>query len=129
MSKPIWVPVEAVHIIHDRQIARHGGASGLRDEGLLLNALQRPVNKLQYEEADIFECAAAYAFGIAKAHAFVDGNKRTAFVTSATFLRLNRWHFVTEPDAGFAFIEGIASDKISEETFQNWLERGSTEIQ
>ena len=49
MSQPIWVPVEAVHIIHDRQIARHGGASGLRDEGLLQNAMQRPVNKWQYE--------------------------------------------------------------------------------
>ena len=129
MSEPIWVPVEAVHVIHDRQIARHGGASGLRDGGLLLNAVQRPVNKWQYEGADIFECAAAYSFGIAKAHAFVDGNKRTAFVTSATFLRLNGWHFVTEPAAGFAFIEGIASDEISEETFKNWLERGSTEIQ
>ena len=55
MSEPIWVPVEAVHIIHDRQIARHGGASGLRDEGLLQNALQRPVNKWQYEDANIFE--------------------------------------------------------------------------
>ena len=129
MSEPIWVPVEAVHIIHDRQIARHGGAFGLRDEGLLLKAVQRPVNKWQYERVEIFACAAAYAVGIAKAHAFVDGNKRTAFGTSATFLRLNGWHFVTEPAAGFAFMEGIASDEISEETFKNWLERGSTEIQ
>ena len=128
MSQPIWVPVQAVHIIHDRQIARHGGASGLLDEGLLLNALQRPVNKWQYEGADIFECAAAYAFGIAKANAFVDGNKRTAFVTSATFLRLNGWHFVTEPAEGLAFMEGLASDEVSEEKFKSWLERGSKEI-
>ena len=68
---------------------RHGGASVLRDEGLPQNALQRPVNEWQYEGADIFEYEAAYAFGIAKEHAFVDGNKRTAFVTGATFLRLN----------------------------------------
>jgi death-on-curing protein len=119
MSDPIWVPARAVHIIHDRQIARHGGASGIRDEGLLENALQRPVNKWQYEDADIFECAAAYAFGIAKAYAFVDGNKRTAFVTSAAFLRLNRWHFVTEPAKGVAFMEGLASDEFSEENFKN----------
>jgi death-on-curing protein len=125
MRQPIWVPVEAVHIIHDRQIARHGGASGLRDQELLQNAMQRPVNKWQYQNADIFECAAAYAYGIAKAHAFVDGNKRTAFVTSATFLRLNGWHFVTEPAAGLAFVEGLASDEVSEEEFKNWLERGS----
>ena len=96
MSQPIWVPVEAVQIIHDRQIARHGGASGVRDEGLLQNAMQRPVNKWQYEDVDIFGCAAAYAFGIAKAHAYVDGNKRTVFVMSATFLQLNGWHFATK---------------------------------
>ena len=129
MSEPIWVPDRAVYIIHDRQIARHGGASGLRDEGLLRGALQRPVNKWQYENADTFACAAAYAFGIAKAHAFVDGNKRTAFVTSITFLRLNGWHFVTEPAQGVAFMEDLASGVVSEESFRNWLERSSTEIQ
>ncbi|MDB4209463.1 type II toxin-antitoxin system death-on-curing family toxin [bacterium] len=129
MSEPIWVPNRAVQIIHDRQIARHGGASGLRDGGLLEGALQRPVNKWQYEDADTFECAAAYAFGIAKAHGFVDGNKRTAFVTSITFLRLNGWQFVTEPAEGVAFMEDLASGVVSEESFRNWLERGSTEIQ
>ena len=129
MRQPTWVPVEAVHIIHDRQIARHGGAPGLRDQGLLQNAMQRPVNKWQYEDADTFECAAAYAYGIAKAHAFVDGNKRTAFVTSATFLRLNGWHVVTEPAEGVAYMEGLASDEVSEEKFKNWLEHGSTKFQ
>jgi len=84
MSEPIWVPAQAVHIIHDRQIARHGGASGLRDEELLQGALQRPMNKWQYKNTDTFECAAGYAFDIAKAHAFMDGNKRTAFVTSVS---------------------------------------------
>ena len=126
MSEPIWVPDRAVYIIHDRQIARHGGASGLRDEGLLQNALQRPVNKWQYENADTFECAAAYAFGISKAHDFVDGNKRTAFVTSVTFLRLNGWHFVTEPAEGVTFMEDLASGLVSEESFRNWLEQSST---
>ena len=128
MSEPIWVPTRAVHIIHDRQIARHGGASGLRDEGLLQGALQRPINKWQYENTDTFGCAAAYAFGIAKAHAFVDGNKRTAFVTSVTFLRLNGWHFITEPVEGVAFMENLASDMVSEESFRNWLEQGSNLI-
>ena len=126
MSEPIWVPTRAVYIIHDRQIARHGGASGLRDDGLLQNALQRPVNKWQYENADTFQCASAYAFGIAKAHAFVDGNKRTAFVTSVTFLRLNGWHFVTEPVEGVTFMEDLASGLVSEESFRNWLEQSST---
>ena len=126
MSEPIWVPNRAVYIIHDRQIARHGGASGLRDEGLLQGALQRPINKWQYENGDTFGCAAAYAFGVAKAHAFVDGNKRTAFVTSVTFLRLNSWHFMTEPAEGVAFMEDLASGAVSEESFRNWLEQSST---
>ena len=126
MSEPIWVPNRAVYIIHDRQIARHGGASGLRDEGLLQGALQRPINKWQYENADTFGCAAAYAFGVAKAHAFVDGNKRTAFVTGVTFLRLNGWHFVTDPAEGVTFMEDLASGAVSEESFRNWLEQSST---
>ena len=125
MSEPIWVPNRAVYIIHDRQIARHGGASGLRDEGLLQGALQRPINKWQYENADTFGCAAAYAFGVAKAHAFVDGNKRTAFVTSVTFLRLKGWHFVTEPAEGVTYMEDLASGAVSEEIFRNWLEQNS----
>ena len=128
MSEPIWVPNRAVYIIHDRQIARHGGASGLRDEGLLQGALQRPINKWQYENSDTFGCAAAYAFGVAKAHAFVDGNKRTAFVTSVTFLRLNGWHFVTKPAEGVIFMEDLASGAVSEESFRNWLEQSSTKI-
>ena len=128
MSEPIWVPARAVNIIHDRQIARHGGAAGLRDEGLLQNALQRPVNKWQYENAGLFECAAAYAFGISKAHAFVDGNKRTAFVTSVTFLRLKGWHFVPEPAEGVAFMEALASGEVTEESFQSWLGKGSSEL-
>ena len=126
MSELIWVPAKAVHIVHDRQIARHGGASGLRDAGLLQNVLQRPLNKWHNENADTFECAAAYAFGIAKAHAFVDGNKRTAFVTSVTFLRLNGWHFMTEPAEGVGFMEDLASGAVSEESFRIWLEQSSS---
>ena len=128
MSEPIRVSAQAIHIIHDRQIARHGGASGLRDEGLLQGALQQPINKWQYENTDTFGCAAAYAFGISKAHAFVDGNKRTAFVTSVAFLRLNGWHFVTEPADGVAYMEDLASGAVSEESFKNWLEQNSTVI-
>ena len=128
MSEPVWVPARAVYIIHDRQIARHGGASGLRDEGLLQGALQRPINKWQYENSDTFGCAAAYGFGIAKAHAFVDGNKRTAFVTSITFLRLNGLRFVTDPAEGVAFMEDLASGAVSEESFKNWLKQRSTLI-
>lgn len=128
MTEPIWVSHRAVLIIHDRQIARHGGAAGMRDGGLIDGALQRPLSKWQSERADICSCAAAYAFGIAKAHAFFDGNKRTAFVTSVTFLRLNGWHFVTDPVDGVAVMEGLASGHVSEDEFRSWLLAGSSSI-
>ena len=86
------------------------------------------MNRWQSENSDTFACAVAYAFGIAKANAFVDGNRRTAFLTSITFPLLNGWHFVTEPAEGVAYMEDLASDAVSEESFRNWLEQRSTVI-
>jgi len=123
VNQPVWVPLQAVLIIHDRQIARHGGASGMRDIQLLEAAMERPRNKAAYGEPSLEEIAAAYAFGIAKAHAFVDGNKRTAFVTSATFLRLNGFGLRPDPLDGVRAMEDLASGMISEETFAAWLSK------
>lgn len=123
MNQPVWVPLQAVLIIHDRQIARHGGASGMRDIQLLEAAMERPRNKAAYGEPSLEEIAAAYAFGIAKAHAFVDGNKRTAFVTSATFLRLNGFGLRPDPLDGVRAMEDLASGVISEKTFAVWLSK------
>lgn len=121
MSDLIWVPQQAVVIIHDRQIARHGGAAGIRDMGLLEGALERPRNKTAYGAPQIEELAAAYAFAIAKAHPFVDGNKRTAFVTSATFLRLNGYGLRPDPFDGVRAMEGLASGALQERAFAAWL--------
>jgi death-on-curing protein len=123
VSEPIWVPLQAVLIIHDRQIARHGGLAGVRDIQLLEAAMQRPRNKSAYGEPSLEDIAAAYAFGIAKAHAFVDGNKRTAFVTSATFLRLNGFGLRPDPFDGVRAMEGLASGLMSEEAFAIWLSK------
>lgn len=123
MSEPVWVPLQAVLIIHDRQIARHGGASGMRDIQLLEAAVERPRNKVAYGEPSLEGIAAAYAFGIAKAHAFVDGNKRTAFVTSATFLRLNGFGLRPDPLDGVRAMEDLALGLMSEETFAVWLSK------
>ena len=123
MSEPVWVPLQAVLIIHDRQIARHGGASGMRDIQLLEAAVERPRNKGAYGEPSLEGIAAAYAFGIAKAHAFVDGNKRTAFVTSATFLRLNGFGLRPDPLDGVRAMEDLALGLMSEETFAVWLSK------
>lgn len=86
------------------------------------------MNKWQYEGTNTFGCAAAYAFSIAKAHAFEDGNKRTAFVTGVTFLRLNGCKFTTEQSEGVGFMKGLESGEINEEKFVNWLDQGSSEI-
>lgn len=121
MSIPIWVPLRAVISFHDRQIARHGGASGMRDLTLLEAACARPLNRAAYGETDLHVLAAAYAFGICKAHAFVDGNKRTAFVATLTFLRLNGLQMQPDPADGVRMMEDLAADKVTEAVFAVWL--------
>ncbi|UWQ20084.1 type II toxin-antitoxin system death-on-curing family toxin [Jannaschia sp. W003] len=129
MTAPIWVPLAAVVVIHDRQIARHGGAPGLRDRGLLEMGCARAVNLAAYDDAaGLAAIAAAYAFGIAKAHAFVDGNKRTAFVTALTFLRLNGHAFRPDPIEGVRVMEGLAAGEVSEADFARWLAAGMRPI-
>lgn len=123
MSQPVWMPLQAIVIIHDRQIARHGGAAGIRDIGLLEAAVERPRNRLAYGTPRLEELSAAYAFGIAKAHAFIDGNKRTAFVTAATFLRLNGHALRPDPFDGVRAMEALASGEMSEAAFAQWLAR------
>ena len=122
---PKWVPFPAVIAIHDRQIARHGGAPGMRDRALLEGALNRPVNRFEYGETDLHVLAANYGFGIAKAHAFVDGNKRTAFVTAVTFLGLNGVGFRAEPGDVVRTMENLAASLVSEEEFGEWLRLSS----
>lgn len=124
----IWVPLQAVLTIHDRQISRHRGAPGLRDHAALEAALARPQNKAAYGETDFATLAAAYAYGLAKAHAFVDGNKRTAFVTMATFLALNGVAFRPEPMKGVRMMVGLAAGEISEKQFEDRVRADSLAI-
>ena len=128
MSGLIWVPLQAVLIIHDRQIARHGGASGIRDVTLLEAACDRARNKFEYGQADVFQCAGAYGYGICKAHAFFDGNKRTAFVTMLTFMRMNGWSFRPDPIEGVQAMENLATDQLSEDDLISWLEKGVVKV-
>src|SRR5882757_5332841 len=86
-EEPLWLTYEQAIAIHSAQLRRFGGAAGLRDEGMLRSALERPVNKWSYEQAPLAELASAHAFGLAKNLAFVDGNKRIAFMAMMTFLR------------------------------------------
>ncbi len=121
MSEPRWLTLEEVLVAHDRQIARFGGPHGIRDLGALESALGRPVNKFAYGETDLASLAAAYAFGIARNHPFIDGNKRAAFVALMMFLRLNDLRFAPTPAEATAAILGLAAGEISEESLARWI--------
>jgi death-on-curing protein len=107
--------------IHDEQLAIHGGAGGLRDEGMLESALDRPKNKWSYEGAALAELAAAYAFGIARNHRFVDGNKRTSFLALYTFLGVNGVDFDVPEAEAAAIILSLAAGEVSEESLTRWI--------
>jgi death-on-curing protein len=89
MSEPLWLTLEQVILVHKKMIDLFGGTHGIRDEGLLQSALARPLNIYSYQDGDVFECAAAYAEGITRNHPFIDGNKRTAFISASVFLAEN----------------------------------------
>ncbi|MEP2718513.1 type II toxin-antitoxin system death-on-curing family toxin [Pseudophaeobacter sp.] len=130
MKSCIWVPLAAVVTIHDRQISRHGGAPGMRDPALLEMGCARAMSLAAYKDAaELAVIAAAYAFGIAKAHAFVDGNKRAGFVTALTFLRLNGFQFRPDPVTGVRRMEDLASSDVSEGGFALWLTAGMQPVE
>ena len=103
---------EFVEALHAAQLKLHGGASGLRDEGMLKSAINRPLDKAAYGNPAIFELAAAYLFGIAKNHPFIDGNKRTAFVAADMFLFLNGWSVEAPQEDVIAFVLAVAAGEI-----------------
>ena len=121
MSEPVWLTRQIIFAIHDEQLAIHGGASGLRDEGMLESALDRPRNKLAYEDAELPELAAAYAFAIARNHPFVDGNKRTSLLALYTFLGLNGIDFVVSEAEAAAIILALAAGEVSEDGLTRWI--------
>jgi death-on-curing protein len=120
-----WLSGRIVTAIHLRQIQRHGGAHGVRDGGMLDSALARPPNLAAYGEPTVFDLAAGHAFGIARNHPFVDGNKRTAFVACALFLRVNGQILdAPQADAAVVFLR-LAAGEIEEAELADWLRRHS----
>lgn len=121
MTEPVWVGVELVVDIHAEQLALFGGPAGIRDHGLLESALARAPNKCAYGEEDLAALAAAYAFGVARNHPFVDGNKRAAFAAMIVFLGLNDIDFlVPEPEATAAIL-ALAAGEVEEEGLTRWI--------
>ena len=120
-QEPRWVREQVALALHDRQLAEHGGPSGLRDAGALASALARPVNRWAYGEDDRCALAAAYAFGIARNHPFADGNKRTAWVISRLFLRKNMLDTAFTERAAIAMVFALAAGELSEEQVADWF--------
>ena len=120
-NEPLWITYEQAIAIHSRQLRRFGGAPGLRGEGMLRSARERPINKWTYEQAELAELAAAYAFGLAKNHAFVDGNKRIAFMTMMTFLHKNAITFFPDQAQATKIILGLAAGEVSEASLTRWI--------
>lgn len=120
-----WIDRLALELLHDESLAEHGGASGLRDEGLLESALARPLNLAVYGQADVADLAAAYGVGLAKNHPFVDGNKRVAFLAVGLFLALNGWRLVASQADATLTLLAVATGEIDEATFARWLREHS----
>ncbi len=123
MSEIKWLLEEALYAIHKRQIAEHGGSDGVRDEGLMLSALARPQNLYAYSEEtpDISALAASLAYGIAKNHPFIDGNKRTSLVVSRTFLLLNGFDIKATQEEKYLTFLSLAEGSLSEEKLAEWF--------
>jgi death-on-curing protein len=116
-----WVAPEVVYAIHDRQLSQHGGGEGLRDLGMIESALARPQNLAAYGDPDAAALAAAYAFGIARNHGFVDGNKRTAWVVARLFLADNGCRLQFDKADAVRTVEQLAAAQLSEDALADWF--------
>lgn len=121
MSEPDWLTVPIIVAIHDEQLAIHGGSAGIRDSAMLESALDRPRNKWAYDNAGLPELAAAYGYGLAKNHPFVDGNKRASLLAIYTFLGINGVDFVVPEAEAAAMILALAAGEVSEESLARWI--------
>jgi death-on-curing protein len=122
MNEPVWLDRQSVILLQAESLAEHGGSSGIRDAGLLDSAFTRPINRRNYNPAaDWAELAAAYGFGLARNHPFLDGNKRIAFIATALFLRLNGYRLSSDPLDEIKAMLSLAASELSEEEFAVWI--------
>jgi death-on-curing protein len=130
IAEPVWLQLEFVRRMHARQLAEHGGIPGLRDEGMLLSALNRPLDKWSYSDPrpDLCELAAAYAYGLAKNHPFLDGNKRSSAVACETFLVRNGLMPTATEEEKYPVYLALASGEMDEDTFAGWLRRHTAPV-
>ena len=124
----VWLDPAVIRAVHEEQLAEHGGAAGLRDEGLLESALARPLQLAAYGEPDLADLAASYGCGLARNHPFVDGNKRTAFVAVELFFALNGHELIANDVSCVLTMLDVASGQITEPDFADWLRRHTAPI-
>ena len=120
-GEPFWLDPEMLIDMHHEQLMQFGGPEGIRDRGMLDSALGRPQNKFAYGERDMAALAAAYAFGIARNHPFIDGNKRAAFHAMMVFLRVNGISFAPSPAEATVIILDLAAGEVSEDGLTRWI--------
>ncbi len=128
MSTWRWISLPVILAIHSRQISEHGGIDGIRDLGLLESALARAQNLAAYKDPTVFDLAAAYGFGLASNHPFLDGNKRTAFVATRLFLSLHGWTVAASAQDKIDVFLKLAAGKFSEQALSLWLKNGSSPL-
>jgi len=126
VTEPVWLTTDLVLAIHERQLREFGGPSGVRDAGALESALGRPKNRWAYEGGDFARLAAAYGFGIARNHPFVDGNKRAALLSIVTFLGLNDIEFTASEAKAAVMIRDLAAGEIDEDGLTRWIAANMT---
>jgi death on curing protein len=125
MNEPRWVLRETVLALQERLLAEFGGLAGIRDAGLLDSALARPQQRASYGHPDVFELAAAYAFGLVRNHPFLDGNKRIGFATAVVFLELNGWTFTAAEVDAVVQTLALAAGALDEPGYAAWLRENS----
>lgn len=121
MANWIWIDTAVLLAVHDEQLTEHGGISGIRDTGMFESAIDRAKNLASYGEPDAAQLAAAYGYGLAKNHPFLDGNKRTAFVAVELFLALNGYDLEASDADCILTMLSVAAGDIDEQTFADWI--------
>ena len=128
MTDWTWIEESVVWAVHEAQLAEHGGSAGVRDAGLLASALARPLNLVAYGAPDAAALAAAYGFGIARNHPFIDGNQRTAFVCVELFLVLNNYILQADDANCVSTMLALAAGELPEADFASWLRTNTIPI-
>lgn len=116
-----WVDSDVIAAVHDRQLSEHGGPAGVRNQDGIESALARPINLTLYGNPDAADLAAAYAFGLARNHGFVDGNKRTAWIAARLFLAINGFRLTVNAGDAVRLMEGVASGAVMEQELAEWI--------